>query len=304
MDEEIVAIYCLCDDFLTTRRHREDPQQQMNDAEVMTVALVAARYFGGNFRKAGSMLHAPTYIPRMLSKSRLCRRLHALNPLFEALFHVLAERFKRENAEEETRNVYLLDSFPVSVCDNIRITRSRLYPSKPRPPSLRDAWWAALCGEPPPPGRPAAPVGYRGYIPSKRRYFYGVRVHLLTTASGQPIECVIAPGSYADVSMLPNFRFDLPQGSQIWADKGYNHYAEEDFLREAGIHLCPLRRKNSRRPVAAYVEYVRRHGRKAIETAISVCEQAFPKSIHAVIPEGFELKVFLFVLAHSISFIL
>lgn len=29
---------------------------------------------------------------------------------------------------------------------------------------------------------------YRGYIASKKRYFYGVRVQLLTTKSGIPVE--------------------------------------------------------------------------------------------------------------------
>lgn len=305
MDEKIVAIYCLCDDFLKTQRHQEDPQQRMSDAEVMTTAVVAARYFGGNHEKARAMLDDPRYIPRMLSKSRFCRRLHSLAPLFEALLNRLAERFKRQNASGEMENVYLADSFPVPVCDNIRISRSRLYPLRDRPPSLREAWWAELCEEPPPTGRSKAPANYRGYIASKRRYFYGVRLHLVTTETGQPVECVIAPGSYADVSMFPDFRLDLPKGSRIYTDKAFNDYEEEDFLREtAEIHLCPLRKINSRRPVPGYVEYVRRYMRKAIETTMSVCQQAFPKSIHAVIPEGFELKVFLFVLAHSISFVI
>lgn len=305
MDEKIVAIYCLCDDFLKAQRHREDPQQRMSDAEVMTAALVAVRYFGGNLEKARALLDARAYIPQMLSKSRLCRRLHALASLFETFFNVLAEPFKRQNASGEMPNIYLADSFPVSVCDNIRIARSRLYPLREQRPSLREAWWAQMCGEAPPAGQPPAPANYRGYIASKRRYFYGVRLHLVTTAAGQPVECVIAPGSYADVSMLPDFRLDLPQGSQLWTDKGYNDYEEEAFLHEAAdIRLCPIRKTNSLRPVPGYVEYVRRYGRKMIETAMSVCQQAFPKSIHAVTPQGFELKVFLFVLAYSIDFVI
>lgn len=73
MDEEIVALYCLCDDFLKAQRHREDPQRVLTDAEIMTLALVATRYLGGNLEKARRFLHAPTYLPTMLSKSRLNR---------------------------------------------------------------------------------------------------------------------------------------------------------------------------------------------------------------------------------------
>lgn len=114
----------------------------------------------------------------------------------------------------------------------------------------------------------------------------------------------MAPGSWADVSLLPFFDFDLPEGSRILAEGAYNDYDEEDFLSEVGIALCPARKKNTHRPVPLYVAYVRGMMRKGIETTISVLEQAFPKVIHAVTPRGFELKVFLFVLAHSISFLL
>ena len=37
------------------------------------------------------------------------------------------------------------------------------------------------------------------------------------------------------------------------------------------------------------------------ETAGSLIEQMLPKSIHAVTPQGFELKVALFVVAYSLS---
>ena len=42
----------------------------------------------------------------------------------------------------------------------------------------------------------------RGYIASKKRYFYGVRVQLLTTKSGIPVEFVFLPGSANDVRAL------------------------------------------------------------------------------------------------------
>src|ERR671930_1765646 len=53
----------------------------MSDAEVMSTAIVAALYFGGNLERARGLLAQPTYIPRMLSKSRFNRRLHALEGL-------------------------------------------------------------------------------------------------------------------------------------------------------------------------------------------------------------------------------
>jgi hypothetical protein len=69
VDGQITAIYSVCDDVLKTLHHVEDPQCRMSDAEVMTTAIVAALYFGGNLERARALLATPTYIPRMLSKS-------------------------------------------------------------------------------------------------------------------------------------------------------------------------------------------------------------------------------------------
>ncbi len=78
--------------------------------------------------------------------------------------------------------------------------------------------------------------------------------------------------------------------------------SSEDLLKEAQqITLRPMRKKNSTRPVPPWIAYLQFHGRKMVETAGSLISQLLPKSIHAVTPQGFELKVFLFVLAYSIQ---
>ena len=43
MNNEIVAIYCLCDDIVQAMNHRGDVQRQMSDAEVMTTDIVAVK---------------------------------------------------------------------------------------------------------------------------------------------------------------------------------------------------------------------------------------------------------------------
>lgn len=271
MDEQIVAIYCLCDDILKALDHYEDPQRQMSDAEVMTTAVVAALHFHGNWERARELLESGGYIPAMLGKSRFNRRLHAIRELFLTVFQVLGELFKQLNTE----SVYVIDSFPLAACDNIRIPRARLYQNE----------------------------AYRGYIASKRRYFYGLRIHLLVTAAGEPVEVFLAPGADADVQALLRFPFDLPTGSTVYADSAFTHYTVEDLMKEAGISLQPIRKKNSKRPVPPYVAYLQARGRKIVETTGSLIERLLPKSIHAVTSLGFELKVMLFVLAVSVSYI-
>ena len=65
MDTQIVAVFCLCDDMLKAIHHREDPQSQMNDAEVMTTAIAGTLYFGGNMEKARAHMQEYGYIPKM-----------------------------------------------------------------------------------------------------------------------------------------------------------------------------------------------------------------------------------------------
>ncbi len=42
MDDTIITIYCLCDEFLKAIGYRDDPQVRLTTAEVMTIPLVAA----------------------------------------------------------------------------------------------------------------------------------------------------------------------------------------------------------------------------------------------------------------------
>ena len=71
MIDEIIAIYALVDDLLKAINHQEDSRVQMSDAEVITSALVAARFFQGNQFLACQYLLEHGLMPKMLCKSRL-----------------------------------------------------------------------------------------------------------------------------------------------------------------------------------------------------------------------------------------
>ena len=64
-----------------------------------------------------------------------------------------------------------------------------------------------------------------------------------------------------------------------------------------------MRKKGSTRPFPLYIRFLQYCFRKRIETSGSLIEQTLPKSIHAVTAAGFGLKVVLFVLALSSSFL-
>lgn len=269
MDSQIVAIFCLCDDILKGLNHHEDRQCQMSDAEVMTTSIVAATFFGGNMERARVFLKEQGYIPTMLEKSRFNRRQHRIAELFLTVFNLLATLWKDLNEQ----SLYVVDSFPVAACDNYRIRRSRRY---------RGEVW-------------------RGYQASKKRYFYGLKLHLMVSGHGEPVEFFLTPGSWSDTRALKMYQFDLPEDALITGDKAYNDYDLEDMMLDANLNLLPLRRSNSHRSLPSWMTYLLSYCRKVVETTGSLIERLLPKHIHAVTARGFELKVALFVLATSFN---
>ena len=181
MLDQIITTYCLCDDLLNAQAHRDHQLCRMTDSEVMTCALTAAQFFGGCLERARAYLLEHALMPAMLSKSRLARRLHRVSERFAELFNLVASAFE-QHADAPT---YVLDTMPVVAIENSRVPRARLY---------REA-----C--------------FRGYQASKRRHFFGLKLHLVVDAHGRPVEAMLTPGSVADVRGLYGLPLDLPVGS-------------------------------------------------------------------------------------------
>jgi hypothetical protein len=159
---------------------------------------------------ASRFLYDGNFIPKMFTKSRFNRCLHNIADLFLTLFLRLGDTWKQLNE----KSVYMVDSYPIAVCDNYRICRSEIY--------HREDW--------------------RGNISSKRRYFYGIRIHIMVTEQGEPVEFFLEPGAFSDNSALGLYNFDLPEHSWVIGGKAYNEYTIEDIMREAGIEFLRLPR--------------------------------------------------------------
>lgn len=270
MINKVVIVYAIVDDLLKAIGHQEDNRSKMSDSEVITTAIVAAMFFGSNHQNACDYLHQHNLIPNMLGKSRFNRRWHRLAMLMNDLFHQLGMVFKEISEGTD----YLLDSFPVAMCDNIRIFNVRLIRSE----------------------------DYRGYIASKKRYFYGIRVHLITTQSGIPVEMSVLPGEANDVRGLNSLPLNFPAGSQIYMDAGYTDYLSEDDLEAIEqSSLKVMRKQNSKRKEPAWVAYTKQKVRHYIETVFSQIVTRFPRSIHAVTYAGFVLKVEMFIWSFTLE---
>jgi len=271
METEIIILFCIIDDYLRANDYKDNVQSTMSTAEIMTIAVSAGLFFGGNHEKSRIFFIEHHYVHSMLSKSQFNRRLHTVPEyIWYQLQCILGQAFIQANDTQE----YLVDSFPVAVCQNIRISRSKIYRAEK----------------------------YRGYCASKREYFYGIRVHMVCTIKQEPIELIFAPGSIHDLMVFREFDLDLPEESKIYTDSANTDYEYEDMLQEsAHLKLFAARKENSKRKRSPWVEFLIQHARKKVETSISRITSLFPKKIHAVTAKGFELKVFCFILAYSIS---
>lgn len=272
-----VFVYAMIDDYLKTCNHchstglsASGQLPKLTDAEVLLVFLIACLDFGGNCQQAMRSMKRVRNITHKLSRSQFNRRLYRLQDRLTELVALLSSWAKAENTH------FAIDSCPLPVCKNIRISRSRL-----------------VKGE-----------AFRGYNASKREYFYGYKVHLITAADGRIVEFDFTPGSVHDQVAFELLGFDLPAQSNVYADKAYNHYAQEELLAQAAeVAFEPVRRSNSRQADNEYcTNWLRQQARRHIETDISQLVDRWPRRIHAVTAKGFLLKVVGFILAHHISF--
>jgi hypothetical protein len=268
------AIYCFLDDLLKAINHPVDPRQQINDAQVITTAVLAMLYFGGNYHQSLVSIAETGIFSKSLSRSRFSRRLNRINDLLHLIFNELGSTLKELNLESR----YALDSFPVPLCRNIRIKRNRLTKTVSDKES------------------------YRGYISSKKEYFFGVRVQVVTTIENLPVEFSILPGDSSDLQGLAELPLDFPEGAEIAADAAYTEYQWEDFMKETEeIKLLVMRKKGSFRGDDLPMKYFKFWLRHRIETTFGEIAKMFPKKIHATNLNGFIFKVFLFLLAFQLD---
>jgi hypothetical protein len=191
-------------------------------------------------------------------------------------WHEILEFIQTWNQKYKIPTEFIVDSFPVSVCRNIRIQRCRIYQGEE----------------------------FRGYNKSKREYFYGLKATVITTRYGCPFKMILCPGREHDIVPFRVMNPDLPAGSELYGDSAYTDYDFEGrLLREKKIKMVVQRKSNSKRPLT-FPEYTSlKMIRGNIETAFGKLSEMLPRKIHAVTAAGFELKVMGFIVGFATTFI-
>jgi len=258
----IIAIYVVVDEAMKAFKHQSHSLAHVSDAEVITIALVAAAFYRNNHAQAIFLLRKNNYITKSLSVSRFSRRLHALGEWLELLSEVWSEIIIREQAAIAT---FIIDSMPIPICKNIRASQSRL---------LRGKEFFGRCG-------------YK-----HKEKFFGLRLHIVCTLDKRPVSFTLLPASYDDRTPVHDLTVNLPLGSWVLGDKGYNCAEAEEIMRwTIGGILIPLRKDNM--PPNTLAEHGElRSYRHRIEQLFSQLESMGLKSLHVTTPRGLELKTY------------
>jgi hypothetical protein len=260
-DSYIVTAYVVIDDILKSFGMVDDVRASGSAAEILTVGVVAAKYFQNHHERALSMMTRLGYV-HGLSLSRFNRRLHALRDWLYGIISVVAEIF----AQGE---VFIIDSMPLPVCKRARARRCKKVRGK------------AFCG----------------YCAAKREKFFGWRLHLICTPDGIPVSFDLLPASEQDLTPIHELTVALPNGSTVFGDKGYVADPDaETILSATGVRFVAARRHNMT-PNAWADEFDLRLYRKRIETVYSQLEAMGVQHLHARTNHGFDLKAYASLLA-------
>jgi hypothetical protein len=264
-DTYIVTTYVVIDDVLKGWEYEDDCRASGYAAEILTVAVVAAKYFQNHHERALGILVRLGYITS-LSISRFNRRLHKLRDWLYGIVNFLTELWTHGE-------VFIIDSLPMPVCKRVRASRCKKVRGK------------AFCG----------------YCAAKKEPFFGWRLHLICTASGVPVSFDLLPAAHHDLTPIHELTAHLPHGASVFGDKGY--LSEPDtasILAATGVRLIAIRRKNMS-PLAWADDYDLRFYRRRIETVYSQMAAMGLQQLHARTNHGFDLKAWATILALAFS---
>ena len=265
MEHKIITIFYIIDEYLKIIGKKDDVRAKISNSEIMLIGYLAVSSFNGNYYRAYEFSQMMKLVKK-IDYSRFIRRIRDLEKAMENIFLVIGEIFKKA----ENLKIYLIDSFPVQLCDITREKRCRLWNDEK----------------------------FKGYNASKKRFIYGLKVHMIVNTNKEPIFFYISNASTHDITASYNFAFNLPENSILIGDKGYVSSNLANFLGEFNINLSPIFRKNMKKDNEYFIK---RKIRKSIETVFSVITSKFGKYIRATSFSGFLTKLKLFLLSYSLD---
>ena len=189
-----------------------------------------------------------TVFPSLPERSRFNRRRRNLSTASEVLRRALTGYFPKSD-------VFLVDSFPMPVCD---FKRAKL--------SKSDLKWADASGT----------LATYGYCATKSlATFLGFRGHLITTGTGVPVDFAIASADIDDREVLPLLA-ERGRYPILLGDKGYiSGSLQEALLETENTCLLPTLRSNQKQQYPETFRKLQVRVRRRIETTIGQLTEQF-----------------------------
>jgi hypothetical protein len=274
------AIYRIVVKTLNNHNYKDHYHTKVPSSEVLTLGIYACLENGGNYSKTLREFREYAIFNHILEKSRFGRRLAKVIDFVPLVIDLVQQQSRVVILNKPTlttqRNTFVIDTKPIPICENIRIYRCRLVGN----------YWNNV------------DESYRGFVSSKRQYYYGFKLNLLVDCLGIPKEYSLNSASTGDLHSFYYLNLNLPTNSEIFADKIYNCANTEKYLQTQNIYLKPIRKKNMKID-RNYQEQIRvRMFRKPIETALSMYSELVPR-LRAVTINGCAIKTHLSVLAFT-----
>ena len=259
LDTLLTALYVFLDDHVIGRRRIGRPPL-LTDAELLCLAIaqVLLEFPRQRHWIRYARAHLRHLFPYLPDQSGYGKRLRAAGPLIA--------RVIRKLAEVTTSGVpilRLIDSTPVP-CGMSRETAKR----------------SDLAGD----------AGY-GYCASHSRYFWGMRLYLVTTVEGMPVTWCLAHPKLDEreviAAVLQVDHHLIAAGQVILADKGFAGADFEKFLHEdLGVHLVRPARKKTRDPAPSPAERALLRMRQWIEAIFDTLKGQLSLEAHGARTRG------------------
>ena len=230
------------------RRPGRNPESP--DTTILTIGWLL-EYIGADSEHSGYnrlKVELKTVFPCLPERSRFKRRRRNLSGASEVIRQALTQVFPMSD-------VFIVDSFPLSICDFKRAKASR-----------SDLKGADASGT----------LATYGYCATKSLgKFLGFRGHLITTVAGLPMDFAIASADIDDREVLPllsqHRRYPIVLG-----DKGYiSGSLQDELLETEKTCLLPTLRGNQKQQYPASFRKLQVRLRRRIETTIGQLTEQF-----------------------------
>lgn len=262
----IITAFVIVDTTFTTLEHQSDVRAGVPDSEIITVALVAAKYFANNHKLTLSVMQQLQYLSGTISHSRFNRRLHALRDWMEFFPEYLGEIFSKNT-------IYIIDSMPIPVCHRARAKRCT---------KVRGNY-------------------FNGWCSAKQERYFGWKLHLIYDIHGIPMRFMVLPARPHDITAVNGLAGTMPFGAIILGDRGYIcEKTKHQLDANCGVQLIARQRANMIPNTPAELQLLRMH-RKRIETFNSQLEKMGITRLHARNTDGVMLKLCASLSALSLS---